>query len=141
MLAATMKKGTTTMKLALEDFVTAFMGADDADKEAALRRLKGEGRDVDTPVGVEPFITLKECARQIGVSACTAWRWGIPGHDLAGRRRFRMSEVRAYLESDDFRDRAEHLREERRERASQPGGCGVSKKNNSGRSPEKGKAA
>ena len=43
------------------------------------------------------------------------WRWGVPGHELGGRRRFRLSEVVAYLESDAFKRRAVELKEERRE--------------------------
>ena len=39
----------------------------------------------------------------------------VPGHQLGGRRRFKMSEVTAYLESDEMQKRVEELKEMRRE--------------------------
>jgi hypothetical protein len=65
------------------------------------------------PQQPERYMTLRAVAAQLGVSACSLWRWGVPGHALGGCRRFRMLEVQAYLESEQFRTRAEELREER----------------------------
>ena len=62
----------------------------------------------------EPYLTLREVGRRLGVSPCSLWRWGVPGHEMGGRRRFRMSEVEQYLASDEMRRRARELREERR---------------------------
>ena len=87
-------------------------------KVAALRVLRGEAGLADPANGavtVEPFLTLREIGRRVGVSPCSLWRWGVPGHELGGRRRFRLSEVVAYLESDAFKRRTEELKEERRE--------------------------
>lgn len=62
----------------------------------------------------EPYISLKEVARRLNISACSLWRWGVPGYSLGGRRRFRLSEVEEYLHSDKFKRRAEELKKERR---------------------------
>ena len=92
-------------------------------KEAALLLLRGEAQlataavDVKpTPTGPEAYVTLKECAKRLGVSSCSLWRWGVPGHPLGGRRRFRVTEVAAYLESAAFRERVEELKRERTEK-------------------------
>jgi len=53
--------------------------------------------------------------KMLGVSAISLWRWKVPGHELGGRRRFRVSEVLAYLESPEFKAIAEALKTERRE--------------------------
>ena len=94
----------------------AALVAPEERKAEALRVLRG---DVPSPVesvpGPEPFLTLREVGRRLGVSPCSLWRWGVPGHELGGRRRFRLSEVVEYLESDAFKQRAEDLKRERRE--------------------------
>ena len=64
----------------------------------------------------EPYMTLKEVSRKLNISRCTLWRWGVPGYDLGGRRRFKISEVDAYLHSDEFRQKAEELKRERRQK-------------------------
>jgi len=101
------------------DVVTAFVAASPERKEAALLLLRGEAEITTTlpspePTGPEPYLTLKECAKRLGVSSCSLWRWGVPGHELGGRRRFRVSEVVGYLEGDDFKAKREELRAERR---------------------------
>ena len=58
---------------------------------------------------------MREVSRRLGISACSLWRYGVPGHELGGRRRFRMSEVEAYLASKEFIGRVADLKEERRE--------------------------
>ena len=92
---------------------------DDKRKEAALRVLRGEATATDpaeSGAAIEPFLTLREIGRRLGVSPCSLWRWQVPGHELGGRRRFRLSEVAAYLESDTFKQRVAELRENRKHR-------------------------
>ena len=80
----------------LENLISAALAAPKEKQEHALRVLRAE--DIGGPC-MEPFLTLRETARQLGVSACTLWRWKVPGHEIGGRRRFRMSEVVAYIEA------------------------------------------
>lgn len=98
-----------------ETLIQAALTAPEERKAAALKVLRGEAVD-PPPREPDRFITLVECARRLGVSACSLWRWGVPGHELGGRRKFRMSEVEAYLESEEFRKRAADLREQDRAR-------------------------
>ncbi len=95
--------------------LTLLATASEERKVAALRELQGEAEQT-APVdrGPEPYQTLKQVAAQVGVSACSLWRWNVPGHELGGRRRFRLSEVVAYLESDMFKARADELKAARR---------------------------
>ncbi len=93
----------------------AALTAPDERKTAALRVLRGETTPEPVRQAPERFVTLRECARRLGVSTCSLWRWQIPGHSLGGRRRFRISEVIAYLESDAVKRRATELRQERKE--------------------------
>ena len=62
----------------------------------------------------EPYMTLKQIGEKLNLSACTQWRWQVPGHNLGGRKRFRLGEVEAYLHSDEFKKKAEELKQERR---------------------------
>lgn len=98
-----------------ELLIQEALSASEDRKAAALRLLRGE---VAEPArrATEPFLTLVECARRLNVSACSLWRWGVPGHELGGRRKFRMSEVEAYLGSEAFKQRAAVVRDEDRER-------------------------
>ncbi len=108
------------MTLTEEIMQAAFSAADDRKREA-LKVLKGESLSADAETirrcsgQAEPFLTLQEIGRRLNFSACSLWRWKVPGHELGGRRRFRMSEVEAYLASDDFKKRAKELKEERRD--------------------------
>ncbi len=104
----------------VEALMQAALTAPDERKADALRVLRGEaaveaGEQKPAVATTEPFVTLRECARRLGVSTCSLWRWQIPGHSLGGRRRFRISEVEAYLRSDELAKLAKELREERRE--------------------------
>jgi len=104
------------MKTELEQIVGAFMAADDQRKANALLVLRGEARGGGPGGGtgtVETFLTLRGVGKALGVSPCTLWRWGVPGHELAGRRRFKLSEVQAYLATEAFHQRAADLRERR----------------------------
>jgi hypothetical protein len=96
-----------------EELITAAVTATDEKKAAALRVLRGESEaaGLRPEIGVpEVFVTLKECGRRLGLSACSLWRWGVPGHELGGRRKFRMTEVEAYLQSKEFKRKAAGLR-------------------------------
>ena len=96
-----------------EELITAAVTATDDRKAAALRALRGEaeGAGQRPEFGApEVFVTLKECGRRLGLSACSLWRWGVPGHELGGRRKFRMTEVEAYLQSKEFKRKAAGLR-------------------------------
>ena len=96
------------------ELLTVVLSAPDDRKREALRVLRGDVGEVKAPV-TEPYLTMREVSRRLGISGCSLWRYGVPGHELGGRRRFRMSEVEAYLASDEFKRRAEELKEERRE--------------------------
>jgi predicted DNA-binding transcriptional regulator AlpA len=94
----------------------ALLTAPEERKLAALRVLRGESsKEARQGFDAEPYLTLREVGRRLGISACSLWRWGVPGHEMGGRRRFRMSEVEAYLASAAFRRRAEELKDERRQ--------------------------
>ena len=105
------------MSTLLESIVAAFMAADEPRRVDALRILRGDAVAA-TATGVtrdiESFLTLRGIGKALGVSPCSLWRWGVPGHELAGRRRFKLSEVQAYLETDEFRQRATELQGRRK---------------------------
>lgn len=106
----------------IEELMQAALTAPDELKARALRVLRGESQTLDAETlrrcsgQAERFLTLKECAKRLGVSSCSLWRWQVPGHELGGRPKFRMSEIEAYLASDTFRRRAAELREQDRAR-------------------------
>ncbi len=98
--------------------LTMLATASEERKVAALRVLRGEAALADpaeVAIAAEPYLTLREVGKRLCISPCSLWRWGVPGHEMGGRRRFRMSEVTAYLDSDAFRHRADELKAERRE--------------------------
>ena len=99
------------------ELLHALLGATDEQKHAALRGLRGQNPAEPHVAMPEPYLTLREVGRQLGVSPCSLWRWGVPGHKLGGRRRFRMSEVEAYLESDEFKQKVKELKRKRNGRA------------------------
>jgi hypothetical protein len=117
-------KGVVGVSDGTNEILAALVMATPERKAAALRALRGEfefaqkARVIET----EAYLTLREIGRQLGISACSLWRYGVPGHEMGGRRRFRMSEVVAYLDSEEFKARAEELKEERREKV-QGDGC------------------
>ncbi len=95
----------------------AFTAPDEL-KIEALRILRGEGTAAEAappPRPFEPYFTLSQAARQLGFSERSLSRWHVPGHDLGGHRRYRLSEVLDYLASQDFQRRSAALRAERRE--------------------------
>lgn len=93
----------------LEDLVAAAMSAPPERREEALRLLQGQ---LPKP---EPYLTLSELARRLGVCRATLRRWRVPGHDLGGHRRYRLAEVEAYFRSEDFQRRQAALRAEARD--------------------------
>ena len=98
------------------DFLAALLAAPEERRAEALRVLRGDtGQNAPLDRGPEPYLTLRAVGRRLGVSPCSLWRWQVPGHELGGRRRFRLSEVAAYLESGEFKRRAAELKEERRD--------------------------
>ncbi len=97
----------------LDAIVQAAMAAPADRREAALLLLQGQ-----TP-RVEPFLSLVGLSRTLGVSVSTLARWDPPAHELGGRPRYRVSEVEAYLQSDEFKRRAAALRAERVRRRTQ----------------------
>jgi hypothetical protein len=100
------------------DFLTALLAAPEDRRAEALRVLRGVAdQDVPADRGPEPYLTLRGVGRRLGVSPCSLWRWQVPGHELGGRRRFRLSEVAEYLESAEFKRRADDLKEVRRDGA------------------------
>jgi hypothetical protein len=75
---------------ALEELMHAALTAPPQRREAALSVLRGQARGGDPtewPTVAEPYLTLRETARRLGLSAATLGRWRIPGHGLGGRRR------------------------------------------------------
>jgi hypothetical protein len=92
----------------LEDIVAAAMSAPPERREAALRLLLG---NLPKP---EPYLTLVDLGRRLGFCTRTLSRWQIPSHDLGTSKRYRLSEVEAYLKSEDFLRRQAALRAERR---------------------------
>ena len=93
---------------ATEEIMQLVLTAPEARKMAALSVLRGEAQIAEEyvpgpPPTVEPFLTLQEVGKRLGLSPCSLWRWKVPGHDLGGRRRYRILEVAAYLESTSLR--------------------------------------
>ena len=100
------------------DLLAAVLAATPDRKAAALRVLRGEdgaGGGEKRNALPERFVTQRELVKMLGVSAISLWRWKVPGHELGGRRRFRVSEVLAYLETPEFKARAEELKVKRKE--------------------------
>jgi hypothetical protein len=100
------------------DLLAAVLAATPDCKSAALRVLRGEdsvGGGDKKGAAPERFVTGRELSKIVGVSAVSLWRWRVPGHELGGRRRFRVSEVLSYLESPEFKALAGELREQRKE--------------------------
>lgn len=109
--------GATTLTAEL---LEAVLSAPEKLKYEAIQLLRGQISFEPHPVDCkthEPYLSLREVAQRVGFSACTLWRYGIPGHELGGRRRFRLSEVHAYLKSEEFKRRAAALRAERKSAA------------------------
>jgi hypothetical protein len=99
------------MKALIPHLVALALEAPQERIEQAIRVLRGEL--VTSPALVEPLLTAVQVAKQLNVSRVSLYRWKLPSHQLAGKPRFRMSEVLKYLDSEKFRSHAETLRRER----------------------------
>ena len=104
----------------MRELVAAVLAMPTERQRATLELLRGEPAQPAQVSLPERFETLKEVGRQLGYHPCTLWRFGVPGHTLGGRRRFRVSEVQKYLESPEFKERVAELRAERRAKRSSP---------------------
>lgn len=96
--------------------LTALATASEEQKQRALSALLGNPDDKLQQEQAEPYLTLKQVSVRLNFHPSTLWRWGVPKHDLGGRPRFLLSEVRAYLDTDEFKRRAVNLRVDRKDR-------------------------
>lgn len=101
-------------KISTDALLRAILSATEEQREQAARILRGE-TPVTSPPQIEAFLTLREVSHRLNIHTSTLWRWNVPGHDLGGRRRFRISEILAYLESPQFKSYMATLLAERRE--------------------------
>jgi predicted DNA-binding transcriptional regulator AlpA len=92
------------------EFLAAAMAATPARLTEAMAVLKGENRPAPQPAAYEPFVTLEALAKVTGIGRVTLWRYGVPGHIHAGRMRYRVAEVLAYLESPEFQKTVQTLK-------------------------------
>ncbi len=90
----------------LEDLVAAAMSAPPERREEALRLLRGQ---LPKP---EAYLSLSELARRLGLCRTTLRRWQVPGHDLGGYARYRLTEVEEYFKCEAFQRRLAALRAE-----------------------------
>ena len=101
--------------MAGDEILQAILSAPPDRRRDALRVLRGEAIVVEPHhAPSEQYLSLRALSGILNVSPCTLWRWRVPGHGFGGRPRYRLSEVRAYLESEDFKRRLAVLRAERR---------------------------
>jgi hypothetical protein len=108
------RAGDTAISDLTTDLLSAFVAATPDQKARALRLLRGESADrFPSP---EPYLTLKELGTRLHLHPATLWRWGVPKLELAGRPRFKISDVTAYLESPEFKLRVSALRLARKSR-------------------------
>jgi hypothetical protein len=111
--------------------LAAVVAATPERKESALLVLRGDAVAARGPssargygVQAEAYVGLRDVAGFLGVSTRSVRRWGVPGHKLGSRTRYRLSEVAGYVESDAFRERVEELKVERANGTRQKGGHG-----------------
>ena len=81
-----------------EELFDEYRKAPEANREAALRALRTK-EIVPAPANhaEERWYTLKQTSEILGFHSVSLWRWKIPGHQIGGRRRYRLSEVQAFL--------------------------------------------
>ena len=101
----------------VEEFLQILLAASDARKEAAMRVLRGHAQAVEPgsqPLTFEPLLTRAEAARRLGVTRQTLGLWKVPSSSVIGRKRYRLSEIEAYLGSQEFQRRRAALRAARK---------------------------
>lgn len=91
----------------LEDIVSAAMSAPPDRRERALQLLRGE------LAKSEPYQSLRGLSRALGFGVTTLRRWRVPGHQIGGAKRYRVTEVQEYLASEEFQRRVAAIRAER----------------------------
>lgn len=96
------------------DIIRGVLSADGALKNQVLSLLRTGVLPTPSQVECEPYLTLKEVSLALHFHPSTLWRWGVPGHSLGGRRRFKLREVQDYLESDAFKNRVRASNRDRR---------------------------
>ena len=95
--------------------LAALLTAPETKKNEALRVLRGEALEPAVrPELPEPYRSMTEVVKLSGISRSSWDRWRAPGHELGGRKRYRLTECLAYLETEEFKARAEALKRERR---------------------------
>ena len=85
--------------------------------ERAVQILSGEEAEPESlsqQEKPEPYMTLRAVAKALNISACSLWRWRVPKHAFGGRPKYRLSEVEAYLRSEQMKKRAAELKKQRR---------------------------
>jgi hypothetical protein len=96
------------------EFLAAAMAAKPEHLKEALAVLKGMPRPASVPSATvivrEPFVTLEALSKATGIGRITLWRYNVPGHTHAGRMRYRVSEVLAYLDSPMFKKTVQALK-------------------------------
>jgi hypothetical protein len=103
----------------IEELLKSAIAAPPVLQRAALGVLQGYLVAMEPgaqPTAIEPLLTQRALAKLTGLSVPTLWRYRVPSHDVGGRPRYRLGEVLAYLESDEFKRRAASIRAERKEK-------------------------
>lgn len=81
------------------------MAASSERLNAALKILKGETLPSGNTKSHAPekFVSLAQAARELGINRMTLDRYRCPSHNHFSCKRYRISEILAYFESDTFR--------------------------------------
>lgn len=101
----------------VEEFLQLLLAASEVRREGALRVLRGHAQAVEPgsqPMTFEPLLTRAEAARRLGVTRQTLRLWKVPSTGAIGRKRFRLSQIEAYLGSEEFQRRRAALRGSRK---------------------------
>ena len=101
----------------VEEFLQLLLAASEVRREGALSVLRGHAQAVEPgsqPMTFEPLLTRAEAARRLGVTRQTLRLWKVPSTAAIGRKRFRLSQIEAYLASEEFQRRRAALRGSRK---------------------------
>jgi hypothetical protein len=107
----------------INDLLQAILSATNSRKAQALSMLRGESTEEKPARDTDPYVPLREIARMLSLHETTLRRWKVPSLHMGRCRRCRLPEVIAFLESDDFRLRAQNLKEERKQKRQQQSGA------------------